>query len=105
MDQYRIQTTDERTFEFRGILIAQMGNQVDMTFYDTATVPDTNRFHSAKIFKTESGRFVVVKRFFSNYLDWDPECKAAECNTHEEALDWLNANDDDQGLAELLKYE
>lgn len=105
MDQYRIQTTDERTFEFRGILIAQTGNQVDMTFYDTATVPDTNRFHSAKIFKTESGRFVVVKRFFSNYLDWDPECKAAECNTHEEALDWLNANDDDQGLAELLKYE
>ena len=105
MDQYRIQTTDERTFEFRGILIAQMGNQVDMTFYDTATVPDTNRFHSAKIFKTESGRFVAVKRYFSNYLDWDPECKAAECNTHEEALDWLNANDDDQGLAELLKYE
>lgn len=53
MNQYRIQTTDAGAFEFRGVLIAQTGNQVDMTFYDTATVPDTNLFHSAKIFKTE----------------------------------------------------
>jgi hypothetical protein len=105
MNQYCIQTTDAGTFEFRGDLIAQTGNQVEVAFYGNATVPNTNLFHSAKIFKTESGRFVVVKRFFANYRDWDPGCNATDCNTLDEALDWLRDNDDEQGLAELLKYE
>lgn len=105
MDQFCIHATDDRAFEFRGDLIAQTGNLVDVTFYGSATIPNTNIFHSAKIFKTESGRFVVVKRFFTNYRDWDPECKAAECNTLDEALDWIKDNDSDQGVAELLRYE
>ena len=105
MKAIQIKTTEGDALKFRGEVIAKTGDVVSVKFYDTATVPDTDLFHSATIYKTDDNKFVVEKRFFTNYRDWEPECKATFCESQDEALNWLRANDDEQRLTEILKYE
>lgn len=104
MKEYLIQTSDGETIEFIGCLVAETGDQVSMKFFNNASIANTNLFHSAEVYKKESGDFVVTKRIFSNYRDWETTCKAVECESLDEALNWLKTNDDDQGLVDLLKY-